>query len=294
VVDANCKEAEGTICNSCYNGYTLQNNTCVKSIDQPSTNSLCAKWNGTICTQCSSGTFLNPNKICTLVNPLCMTFDQNNGNCLSCFQGYSLSGNTCEVSNATSSDPYCKKFLTEDVCSECSDRYYIGSLGVCVEVNPLCHEYDQITGKCITCFPGFALVEGNCNVSTTAVSDPHCAEFLQGICTKCSLGYVFEADGLCGLVSANCKTFDEVTGKCLSCYLGFALEDGACLAGNSSSSAIDPNCAAFAAGACVRCSKNFYFGANGTCLGVNPLCQTFDLTNGHCLSCYQSYVLMGS
>jgi hypothetical protein len=49
VVDVNCKSANGTECNSCYDGYTLQNNTCVKSIDQPSANSLCAKWNGKIC-----------------------------------------------------------------------------------------------------------------------------------------------------------------------------------------------------------------------------------------------------
>jgi hypothetical protein len=82
-----------------------------------------------------------------------------------------------------------------------------------------------------------------------------------------------------------------VTGSCLSCYLGFSLQGGSCLAGNSSSSAIDPNCAAFAAGVCARCSKNFYFGANGSCLPVNPLCSTFDPTNGHCLTCYQSYVL---
>lgn len=33
VVDANCKEAVGTLCNSCYNGYTLQNNSCIKSVD---------------------------------------------------------------------------------------------------------------------------------------------------------------------------------------------------------------------------------------------------------------------
>lgn len=96
---------------------------------------------------------------------------------------------------------------------------------------------------------------------------------------------------MCGLVNSNCKTFDAVSGNCLTCYLGFSLSGGSCVAGNSSSSAIDPNCAAFAAGACVRCSKNFYFDVNGTCVAVNPLCQTFDPSNGNCLSCYQSYVL---
>lgn len=243
VVDANCKDAVGTVCNSCYNGYTLQNNTCVKSIDQPSANSLCAKWNGSICTQCSTGTYLNAAGICAVVNPLCNTFDLTSGNCLSCYQGYSLSSGTCVVSNATSpSDPFCQKFLTPDVCSQCSDRYYIGAAGVCIEVNPYCHEYDQTTGDCLTCFPGFALNQGNCSVSTATVTDPNCKTWNGTVCIACAFGAYFAADKTCQIANPLCKTFDHNNGNCLSCYDSFDLSNGACIK-STNQTVSDPNCA---------------------------------------------------
>ena len=44
---------------------------------------------------------------------------------------------------------------------------------------------------------------------------------------------------------------------------------------------------------CVKCSKNFYFGDDGFCKPVDPLCKTYDLINGNCLTCYQSYIIEG-
>lgn len=291
VVDANCKDSAGTICNSCYSGYTLQNNTCVKSTDQPSANSFCAKWNGTECSECSRGTFLNAVGICAVVNPLCLTFNMTNGNCLSCYQGYALNGSICVVSNSTGpSDPNCKTW-NGSVCLECAFGAYFSSKGTCLIANPLCKTFDRSNGSCLSCYDSFELSNGNCLKSNQSISDPNCAAFLQGICTKCSSGYFFQNNGMCGLVNPNCKTFDAVSGMCLTCYLGFSLSGGSCVQGNSTNSAIDPNCAAFAAGACMRCSKNFYFGSNGKCMAVNPLCQTYDPANGNCLSCYQSYVV---
>jgi len=61
--------------------------------------------------------------------------------------------------------------------------------------------------------------------------------------------------------------------------------------GDSTNNYIDPNCASFTNNVCVKCSKNYYFGIKGLCILANPLCQTFDPTNGKCLTCFQSYVL---
>lgn len=47
-------------------------------------------------------------------------------------------------------------------------------------------------------------------------------------------------------------------------------------------------------GICVKCSRNFFFGQDGLCKAVNPLCKTFNPINGNCLTCYQSYVLDGA
>ena len=43
----------------------------------------------------------------------------------------------------------------------------------------------------------------------------------------------------------------------------------------------------------IKCSKNFYFGDDGFCKPVDPLCKTYDLINGNCLTCYQSYIIEG-
>jgi hypothetical protein len=41
-----------------------------------------------------------------------MTFDNTNGNCLSCYQGYNLQNGGCDIANQTGpSDPNCKKFF---------------------------------------------------------------------------------------------------------------------------------------------------------------------------------------
>lgn len=194
------------------------------------------------------------------------------------------------VSATSVSDPNCKTW-NGSICQACAFGAYFSPNGICLIANPICKTFDTSNGNCLSCYDSFELFGGNCLKSNQSISDPNCAEFLQGICAKCSAGFFFKDDGMCGLVNSNCKTFDAVSGNCLTCYLGFSLSGGSCVAGNSSSSAIDPNCAAFAAGACVRCSRNFYFGANGACVAVNPLCQTFDPSNGNCLSCYQSYVL---
>jgi hypothetical protein len=134
------------------------------------------------------------------------------------------------VSNETApSDPYCQKFLTADVCSQCSDRYYIGSSGSCIEVNPLCHYYDQSTGACLTCFPGFALNAGECAVSTASVSDPNCKAWNGSVCLACAFGAYFSASRTCLFASPLCKTFDPSNGDCLSCYDSFELTNGTCI-----------------------------------------------------------------
>ena len=57
-------------------------------------------------------------------------------------------------------------------------------------------------------------------------------------------------------------------------------------------SSIDQNCAKFVSGACVLCSKGFYFGSSGKCLAADPLCNTFDQLNGRCLTCFPNFVIV--
>lgn len=123
------------------------------------------------------------------------------------------------------------------------------------------------------------------------MSDNNCAQFANNLCVKCSTGFIFNTNGVCTQVNAQCKAYDSNTGICLNCYLGYSLSNGICL---NTTNSQDPNCASFVNQLCVKCSKGFYFGSNGQCTASNPLCLTFSSIDGSCLSCYQSFVLQNS
>jgi hypothetical protein len=109
------------------------------------------------------------------------------------------------------------------------------------------------------------------------------------------VGYL-SVNGKCLTQNPLCNTIDTTTGACLSCWSGYFLLSGACVLGNTSPSTaqqtIDPYCASWANGLCSQCANGFYFSGNeGKCKQQDPLCKTFDLSSGNCLSCYSGYTL---
>ena len=92
---------------------------------------------------------------------MCKSSNSNNGACTSCYPGYNLNTNsgTCEVFFR---DPNCKKFDANNKCKECARRYYINKSGKCSPVSPLCKGYDENTGFCTSCYPGYTTNHGNC------------------------------------------------------------------------------------------------------------------------------------
>lgn len=175
-IDSSCKTANLNTgaCTSCYNGYQLDSSSkCVNSTSTYS-NILCSVWANQICTQCSTGSYFNSAGICVTANSLCKTFNSMNGYCTSCFNGYTLSENTCVVSNLPSIDPFCKTF-SGSLCTQCGNRYFKGQSGLCQQVNNLCNTWDSSNGNCLTCYPGYALSNGQCSVSNNQNSNPNCA-----------------------------------------------------------------------------------------------------------------------
>lgn len=53
----------------------------------------------------------------------------------------------------------------------------------------------------------------------------------------------------------------------------------------------DPNCAEWADGLCMRCSKGTFFDPAGLCKNADPLCKTFSDLDGACLTCYTGFKL---
>jgi hypothetical protein len=56
----------------------------------------CAQWDWDkqICLKCSNNWYLNINNKCAQISPLCNSSDSN-GNCMSCYKGYSLLNGSC-------------------------------------------------------------------------------------------------------------------------------------------------------------------------------------------------------
>ena len=103
---------------------------------------------------------------------------------------------------------------------------------------------------------------------------------------RCSKGFYLQ-NQTCEMVNPLCKTFDETALECVECYIGYEVVEGTCVV-SSSEKAL--GCAKYEGKTCVKCAKGYYF-SNDECVQSNPLCRTFDETNGHCLSCYAGFLL---
>ncbi len=57
----------------------------------------CAAYNNSICVKCSRNYYFNSKAICTMVDSNCKTFDDKNGNCLTCYDGRSIFNGSCVV-----------------------------------------------------------------------------------------------------------------------------------------------------------------------------------------------------
>ena len=57
----------------------------------------CRNFDGDICIECSFRFYFDENKVCRQVNDLCRTWDEENGDCLSCYGGYVLDAGRCLI-----------------------------------------------------------------------------------------------------------------------------------------------------------------------------------------------------
>jgi hypothetical protein len=102
------------------------------------------------------------------VDTNCKSFDSSNGDCTSCYGGWTLTGGSCSVN----SDPECRVVESDGTCSACYGGYYYNlNDGQCEIGNPLCNGMD-LYGNCLDCYPSYYLKNGNC-----LTIDPTCATF---------------------------------------------------------------------------------------------------------------------
>jgi hypothetical protein len=140
----------------------------------------------------------------------------------------------------TSKDPNCILFDLNGQCTNCSSRFFMkGTL--CTPINSLCKTYNTTTGNCLSCYPGYYLLNGSCLVGPRPTTDANCKLWNDsGKCLQCYSGYFLSANTTCMVSNPLCKTLDISNGACLTCYTGFSLVTGNCVVSSSDNS--DPNC----------------------------------------------------
>lgn len=159
-------------CSVCVSGYFLAEGDCYP------TNPVCYGEDENGCLGCYTGYFYDSSvPYCGINNPLCLT-QNSQGQCTSCYPGYSISGISCAVtaSGSTGStttttpstvDLRCLNPLRASPCTTCQAGYYVdASSGVCVAARPQCLTYvlnGPSAGNCITCSPGYNLSSDGTN-----------------------------------------------------------------------------------------------------------------------------------
>jgi hypothetical protein len=186
----------------------------------------------------------------------------------------------------------CKQYSSQGICADCSVRYYLDSGNICQPVNPNCNTYNTTTGGCLTCYPGFGLIEDTCLPGIVSGNfDPNCNTFNGNTCAKCSSGFFLNPSGKCQTVSPSCKTFDASSGACLSCFAGYEISNGSCLVSKTQTTLPNCNQIDLTNGKCAKCSFGYYFDQQGNCQQADPNCKTFEASQLVCTACYSGYSL---
>lgn len=243
-------------CLTCNSGSALNAGVC-SSISAPIIN--CLIQVGSVCSVCQDRYYLSSN-LCLQVSPLCVTYDSANGNCLSCNTDESLENGYC----ISISDPIPNCLIqAADSCSSCKNRFYLSS-NTCLQVSPLCVNYDSTNGKCLSCNTGETLTAGACISTSAPISN--CLIQAAGTCSVCKDRYYLSSNS-CLQVSPFCLNYDSTNGKCLSCGIEETLAAGICF---SSSNPV-PNCLTQSGSACLSCKDRYYLSFD-SCFQVSPFC----------------------
>ncbi len=110
------------------------------------------------CIKCRQQYFIK-NGYCLQADTLCKTFDLYGGDCLTCYDGFTLEKAKCIPLTKQSR---CKLYDFQNVCVDCEKGWFVAQGGVCKEVPSVCLTYQMAGGACVTCQVGYWQVNGVC------------------------------------------------------------------------------------------------------------------------------------
>ncbi|KAL4475420.1 hypothetical protein ABPG72_022055 [Tetrahymena utriculariae] len=151
-----CSKSDGSICDTCNNGFTSQynNKICQCSIQNCLT---CDPSNGNICKKCKQNYKVNSSSQCECSVQNCSKCNEKDGGiCDSCMNGYLPQDNNktckCGIQNCQQCDP-----KNGNICLKCQPNYYLNSSqNQCTCSVPYCQTCNTNDGSvCDTCQAGF-------------------------------------------------------------------------------------------------------------------------------------------
>jgi hypothetical protein len=142
------------------------------------------------------------NKIeCVSVDVNCVQFNYQTNMCDLCITGFFPSGPNCVSS-----------VVTLGRCP--NNRTWVGPNDRCIEISQTCATFDKQNGECFTCYSPFEIVFPSvCGLNLSA--NPQ---------FQCPSGTVRIANKACVPEIANCKTYEQSSGYCLSCVYGYEID----------------------------------------------------------------------
>jgi hypothetical protein len=146
-------------------------------------------------------------------------------------------------------NPNCQTFNGAGDCTACKTNFYL-AFGYCYSGNPLCVTSSPNSAACLSCIASDQFSNGYClRVSATCASGTYPA------CSSCDPGYTV------------ISTPPATTGPCVL------------------AKSLSPFCDTFSGSSCTNCVSGYYVFSGG-CAQANPICLTYNMTNGQCLTCY--------
>ena len=266
------------------------------------------------CLACDAGYELIDKK-CVYIDAmsmLCKSRDSD-GNCASCFNGYTLSNGLCKVSqpvneiegcinydhhnylcvecdfHLTLTNGFCKgkeiencKALSEDQghCLVCDDQFYLKGYSCVPRLNLNCLVEAPDQDRCLSCHD-HSYLKGNKCIPYTAQK---CKTFsrVKDQCITCQEGFYLDPLALVCVHTSTffCQTKNHLKNECFSCTDGYFLDnDGLCLPRTElHCSMYDPF-----ADSCLECEESHYLYTNGTTAGPNTtskgICKPYTISN---------------
>lgn len=166
---------------------------------------------------------------------------------------------------------------------------------------------------CLSCYEGYTLTAvGTCIISNTqtvnyvssdlpAVMDPFCNLYSNKICVRCAPRTYLASNGSCIQIDPNCQSWNNATGACSQCYVGYVVTNvnfcsiinpSVLTVQQKSSLNTDVNCLkSNSTGICTQCIFRYVLNSNNACIKVNDLCQQWNNTTALCTACYGGYTL---